>query len=54
MKTTVYFFPAIVGVVEEGGCRLREAENERQINVARAGKMRSSIVIHGAGRGSRS
>ena len=54
MKTTVYFFPTVVGMVGEGGCRLREAENERQINVARAEKMRSSMVIHGAGKGSRS
>ena len=50
MKTTVYFYPTIVGVVGEGGCRLREAENERQINVARAERMRSSVVTHGAGK----
>ena len=53
MKTTVYFYPTIVGMVGEGGCRLSEAENERQINVARTERMRSSMVTHGAGKGSR-
>ena len=53
MKTTAYIFFHNCGHVGEGGCRLREAENERQINVARVERMRSSMVTHGAGKGSR-
>lgn len=40
-------------MVGEGGCRLREGENERQVSVAGAEKMSLSVVTHGAGERSR-